>query len=71
MDYTLTQEQQMIKESVARLLEKDYDFLQRCKWLSKGQRFQRSIWNQFSQLGLLSLPFSSEYGGFDASATDE
>ena len=70
MDYTLTQEQQMIKESVARLLEKDYDFLQRCKWLSKGQRFQDSIWNQFAQLGLCSLPFSAEYGGFDASATD-
>lgn len=70
MDYSLTQEQQLIQESVFRMLEQDYDFHKRCKWLSKGQRFQQSIWNQFAQLGLCALPFSVDYGGLNASAVD-
>ena len=70
MDYSLTQEQKMILDSVDRMLSSDYDFHGRCQRLSKSIRYQQSVWDQFSQLGLFALPMPSEYGGFGASIKD-
>lgn len=70
MDYSLTQEQKMILDSVDRMLSIDYDFHFRCQRLSKSIRYQQSVWDQFSQLGLFALPMPSEYGGFGASTKD-
>ena len=70
MDYTFTQEQKMIADSVGRLLKSDYDFQKRCHWLDNNQRFQPGIWKKFAELGLLAMPFEASYGGLDASIQD-
>lgn len=70
MNYTYTQEQQMIQDSVATMLAADYGFLQRCQKLSNGEYCSDAVWQQFAQLGLCAMPFDQSYGGMDASAVD-
>ena len=70
MEYKVTEEQKMIAESVDRLLAGDYDFQKRCKDIEEKQYFNQEIWNQLAGLGLLAMPFSQEYGGFNASIAD-
>lgn len=70
MDFSFTDEQLMLRDSVARLLEKTYDFDARKALLRSGQPFSRDVWGQFAELGLLALPFAEEVGGLGGAAVD-
>src|SRR5688572_29438877 len=64
MDFDLSEEQRMLKESVERLLEDKYSFEQRKKYVTAADGWSRELWAQYADLGLLGVPFSQEYGGF-------
>ena len=64
MDFDLTEEQRMLKDSVDRLIADKYDFEQRKTYLKGENGFSREIWGQFAELGLLALPFAEDDGGF-------
>jgi pimeloyl-CoA dehydrogenase small subunit len=63
MDFEFSEEQQLLKDSVERLLGDRYDFEQRKKHLASPQGWSRDIWKQYAELGLLGLPFSEDHGG--------
>ncbi len=63
MDFDLSEEQRMLRESVERLIGERYDFEQRKQYMKEGPGFSKTMWAQYAELGLLGLPFSEEYGG--------
>src|SRR5215471_12293183 len=63
MDIKFTEEQELLRSSVQRLLRDHYDFDARRKILASEDGFGRKQWDAFAELGLLAAPFSEEVGG--------
>src|SRR5215470_4489278 len=63
MDIQFTEEQELLRSSVQRLLRNQYDFDARRKILASEEGFCRKQWDAFAELGLLAAPFSEEAGG--------
>ncbi len=70
MDFDLTQEQQMLKESVARYAQGAYDFETRRKAIESEVGVSPEAWSQFAELGWLSVPFPEAQGGLGGSSVD-
>ena len=70
MDFSQTDEQKMLQESVKRLLERSYDFETRQKMLQSGRPWSPEIWQALAEMGILGLPFAEEVGGFGGSMAD-
>ncbi|MFL6606446.1 MAG: acyl-CoA dehydrogenase family protein [Steroidobacteraceae bacterium] len=69
MDFEYTSDQQLLRDSVTRLLADKYDFESRKRYLAGGG-YSREIWHQFADLGLLGLPFGESEGGLGAGAVE-
>ena len=63
MDFDLTEEQRLLKESLDRLIGDRYAFEQRKTYGRAPEGWSRELWAQYAELGLLGLPFEEEYGG--------
>lgn len=70
MNLSFSEEQNMLKDSVARFVEDQYDFETRRKIVDSAEGFSRENWQTFAELGWLSIPFSEELGGFGGGAAD-
>ena len=70
MDFEYTSDQQLLKDSVTRLLADHYDFDSRKRYLAAGAG-SREVWNRFAELGLLGLPFGESDGGLGAGAVEQ
>jgi len=64
MNFNLTEEQTMLKDSVDRFLEKNFSFEQRRKMLADRQPMNSQLWEGLASLGVLGVPFSTDDGGF-------
>jgi pimeloyl-CoA dehydrogenase small subunit len=64
MDFDLTDEQRLLRDSVDRLLADHYGFAKRRAFLAEPDGWSRTLWAQYAELGLLGLPFAESYGGF-------
>ena len=64
MDFELTEEQRLLRQSVERLLADRYGFDKRRAYLAEPDGWSRSLWAQYAELGLLGLPFAEKHGGF-------
>jgi pimeloyl-CoA dehydrogenase small subunit len=64
MDFDLTDEQRLLKDSVDRLVADQYQFEQRKKYMAEPDGWSRTVWQQYSEVGLLGLPFAEAHGGF-------
>ncbi len=65
MDFSITEEQGMLQDSVARYIENDYDFEMRMKNAASKDGFSRELWQAFADLGWAAAPFSEADGGLD------
>src|SRR5882757_6510551 len=63
MDIQFTEEQELLRSSVQRLLRDRYDFEARRKIVAGEEGFGRTQWEGFAELGLLAAPFSEDVGG--------
>jgi pimeloyl-CoA dehydrogenase small subunit len=63
MDFDLTEEQRLLKESLDRLIGDRYAFEQRKSYGQSAEGWSRELWAQYAELGLLGLPFAEDYGG--------
>src|SRR5438552_13097078 len=70
MDFDLSEEQRLLKESVDGLLGDSYDFEQRKKYMAEKGGWSKSAWSKLAEQGLLGLPFSEDDGGFGAGAAE-
>src|SRR5580700_9586562 len=64
MDFDLTEEQRLLRDSVVRLLSDHYGSDKRRSYLAQPEGWSRGLWAQYAELGLLGLPFPEDYGGF-------
>ena len=70
MDFDLSEEQRLLKDSVERLIADQYDFEERKKYMAEPDGFSSSLWSQYAELGLLGLPFDESLGGFGGGAVE-
>src|SRR5215472_13073687 len=63
MDFDLTEEQRLLKQSLERLLGDRYAFEQRKTYAQSPDGWSGELWAQYAELGLLGLPFAEEHGG--------
>ncbi|MEV6767044.1 acyl-CoA dehydrogenase [Nocardia sp. NPDC051030] len=66
MDFDLTDEQVMLRDTVRDLLARAYDPESRLKTTDTELGWSRDVWNQLAELGVLGLAFSEEDGGVGA-----
>jgi hypothetical protein len=71
MDFSFTEEQSMLRDTVASYLADHYSFDQRRAALGKEPGWSLSIWKAFAEeLGILGAPFSEELGGLGGGAVE-
>lgn len=70
MNFDFTEEQGMLRDSVARYVQDSYDFDTRRKIAASEEAMSRANWQTFAELGWLSVPFAEEHGGFGGSPVD-
>jgi pimeloyl-CoA dehydrogenase small subunit len=70
MDFDLTEEQRLLKDSVDGLLTDSYDFEARKKYQKEKGGWSKSVWEKLAEQGLLGLPFAEADGGFGAGAVE-
>jgi len=70
MDFDLSEEQRLLKESIDGLLRGSYDFEQRKKYMKEKGGWSRGVWGKLAEQGLLGLPFTEDDGGFGAGAVE-
>jgi len=64
MDFSFTDEQSMLRDTVASYLADHYSFDQRRAMLAKEPGWSPQVWKAFAEeLGILGAPFSEELGG--------
>lgn len=70
MDLSYTEEQNLLRDSVQKFIEDNYDITQRKKLSESDEGFSRDYWKQFAELGWLAMPFAEEDGGIGGNAID-
>jgi pimeloyl-CoA dehydrogenase small subunit len=64
MDFDLSEEQRLLRDSIDRLVADQYTFEKRKTHLADPDGWSRALWAQYAELGILGLPFAEQHGGF-------
>ena len=71
MDFDLTEEQRLLKESIDRVVADAYgDFEKRKAYGREPRGYSDAMWSSYAELGLLALPFAEEDGGIGGGAVE-
>ena len=70
MDFTYSNEQLALQETLQRFIGRDYGFERRRELAGTALGFSADAWAQYAELGLLALPFPEEFGGLGGNAVD-
>src|SRR5690606_1775316 len=66
MDFSFTEEQQMLQDSIRRYLESGYSLEHRAKILASQEGWSQRSWRDLAELGLLALDIDEADGGIGA-----
>lgn len=66
MNFDLTEEQTLLRDSARRLFRERYGFEARRGYMAGPEGFSRELWRAYAEMGLLGLPFAAADGGFEA-----
>ncbi len=64
MDFEFTDEQNMVRDGISRLIREEYDFDTRREVVASDSGWRPELWAQLAELGMLAAPFSEADGGF-------
>ncbi|GFE65586.1 acyl-CoA dehydrogenase family protein [Litoreibacter roseus] len=70
MDFNLTEERQMLQDSLRRFLRDKYDTETRNKIIDSETGFSGEIWQEMAELGVIGALFSEDDGGFGGAGFD-
>lgn len=70
MDFSLTEEQQLLKDSVDRFVRENYEFETRRQLAGSNEGYSEANWKQMADLGWLAVAFPEEFGGIGGGATE-
>jgi len=63
MDFSISEEQAMLTDSVSKFIENDYDFERRQKIAATDDGYSLELWKTYADLGWTAVPFSEDDGG--------
>lgn len=63
MDFDLSEEQRLLKESVGQMLADTYSFAARKSSTTHALGYNPEVWRRFAELGLFAVPFAEADGG--------
>ncbi len=69
MDFDFSDDQEMLRDTVRRWVERGYDF-ERRRGVVKAGGFSREAWQEIADLGILGLQVPEAQGGLDLSPVD-
>lgn len=70
MDFSYTDEQQMLQDSARRFLRDGYSFDHYRKIIAGASGMDAETWSQCGEMGWLALPFTEADGGLDGTAVE-
>ena len=70
MNFDYSEEQNLLKESIARWAQDNYSFDQRRVGTESALGFNQAHYTTFADLGWLSVPFSQDFGGYGGGVVD-
>jgi len=70
VNFDLSEEQQLLQDSVARFVQDNYPLENRTRLASGKTGFSQDHWNTMAELGWLALPFDDADGGFGGNQID-
>ena len=70
MDFSLSEEQTALKDTLAKFIERDYSFDDRWKVIRSPEGWSRAHWNQLAEIGLMALPVAEADGGLGGGGVD-
>lgn len=70
MNFELNEEQQMLADTVERLVRNTYGFEQREAFYQSSQGHSPGFWHQLSDLGITAVPIAAEYDGFGGTGVE-
>lgn len=70
MDFTFSEEQTLLKQSISDFIKNEYDFAERTKIAQSEEGFSRKHLKTFADLDWNSVPFSESDGGYGGTAVD-
>ena len=70
MDFTYSDEQLALQETLQRFIGRDYGFDRRRELSKTALGYSADAWARYAELGLLALPFPEEVGGLGGNAVD-
>lgn len=70
MDFNFTDEQGMLRDSIAKFVAAEYDFDKRRAILNSADGWSKKAWDTFAELGLMAAPLPEAYGGLGGGPID-
>jgi len=70
MNFDLSEEQQLLADSLKRYLANEYSIDARTKIVASPTGWSETVWSAFAEMGILGVPFPEEHGGFGGNAVD-
>jgi alkylation response protein AidB-like acyl-CoA dehydrogenase len=70
MDFSIAEEQGLLRETLLRFVQKDYTFEKRRAVVRSAEGWSRESWNTLAEMGVLGLPFAEQYGGIGGGPID-
>jgi len=70
VDFNFTEEQEMVRDGLSRLVREEYGAETRREVIASEAGWRPEIWSQLAELGILGMPFSEADGGFGGGAID-
>ncbi|MBW0147974.1 acyl-CoA dehydrogenase family protein [Marinobacter arenosus] len=70
MNFELTEEQQMLNDSLRRFVTNEYGFEKRGEVIASGQGSDPATWAALAEMGLLAFTFPEAYDGLGGNAID-
>ena len=64
MNFQFDEEQQALADSVAKIIEREYDFEARKRIVASDAGHSPSVWESMAEMGIILLPMSETAGGF-------
>jgi alkylation response protein AidB-like acyl-CoA dehydrogenase len=70
MDFTLSEEQQLFRDAVAKFVQNEYAFEARKRIIASAQGWSAEVWAKLAGMGVLGVPFAEADGGLGGSGVD-
>jgi alkylation response protein AidB-like acyl-CoA dehydrogenase len=65
MEFSFTDVQSMLQESIDKFITNDYNFERRQQYAASDLGYSPDVWAMFAELGWTTVPFAEDDGGFD------